>query len=304
MYRPEKIIDSHVHLVTSVTQQARLEAMSQLDERLRRAYYERWQQSLASRNEQGPEEKPSDVMSVAARWEQELDRAGIAKAVFFTSTDTHQEIVRFRALKPERFIGYLSFNPTDPQNAEVLDGHVRADGIRGLKLYPMARFFHVNDPACFPVYEVCQEYHLPVVVHFGLSISALHDLSYGNPLELSAPALRFPGVNWIIPHFGTGLFREALLVAAQYSNVFIDTSSSNNWVRYHDVPLTLEDVFRRTYDALGPKRILFGTDSSFFPRGFRDNILEQQLDIWNTIGLSRPEIDDIFCGNIEALLRM
>jgi predicted TIM-barrel fold metal-dependent hydrolase len=303
MYRPAKIVDSHIHLVTNVTQQARLETMSRLDERLQRAYHERWQQSLSARKEQGPEGSPEDVVSVADRWERELDRAAIAKAVFFTSTDTHQEVVRFRSLKPERFIGYLSFNPTEPQNAEILDRHVREDGIRGLKLYPMARFFHVNDPACFPVFEVCQAYRLPVVVHFGLSISALHDLSYGNPLELAAAALRFPGINWIIPHFGTGLFREALLVTAQYSNVFIDTSSSNNWIQYCERPLTLEEVFRRTYEALGPKRILFGTDSSFFPRGFRHNILEQQLGIWDSIGLSPGEIDDIFCGNIEALLR-
>jgi predicted TIM-barrel fold metal-dependent hydrolase len=166
----------------------------------------------------------------------------------------------------------------------------------------MAQHFKVNDPACFQVYQVCQDHRLPVIIHFGLSINATHDLSYGNPLDLSTPALRFPGVKWIIPHFGTGLFRETLLVAAQYGNVFIDTSSSNDWIKYSPYELTHKDLFRRTYESLGSKRIIFGSDSSFFPRGFRKKILDQQLKICNELGFSSREVDDIFHGNIATIL--
>jgi predicted TIM-barrel fold metal-dependent hydrolase len=168
----------------------------------------------------------------------------------------------------------------------------------------MKRHFHVNDPACFPVYEVCQEKQIPVLIHFGLSISATHDLSYGHPLDLSSPALRFPVVKWVIPHFGTGFFREMLLLAAQYSNIYIDTSSSNAWIRHSPYPLTLKDLFERTYETVGAKRIIFGTDSSFFPRGFRTNILEEQLRVCNELGFKEDEIDDIFCHNIEKILRL
>ena len=36
----------------------------------------------------------------------------------------------------------------------------------------------------------------------------------------------------IIPHFGAGLFREALMVADLCPNVLLDTSSSNGWIKY------------------------------------------------------------------------
>ena len=51
-------------------------------------------------------------------------------------------------------------------------------------------------------------------------------------------------------------------------NVYLDTSSSNSWMRYEEAHLDLRTVFRRALDVAGPQRLLFGTDSSFFPRGW------------------------------------
>ena len=204
--------------------------------------------------------------------------------------------------RPQRFIGYLTFDPRNEKNAALLETKVREGVIRGLKLYPMALGFRVNDPSCAPVYRVCDQCRLPVIIHFGLSINATHDLSCGNVLDLAAPALRFPAAKWIIPHFGAGFLRESLLLAAQYTNVFIDTSSSNNWVRYSFPELSVSGLFQRTYEALGARRMIFGSDSSFFPRGYRTRILEEQLQICNELGFSEAEIDDIFCQNIENIL--
>jgi len=302
MYRPARIIDSHIHLITDHTHRASLQRLSALDQELRLAYRERWKDSLGSRNESPPEREPRDVLTVAAMWEKELDRAGIEKAVFFTNMQNDDEIGRFVARNPERFIGYGTLNPTLEGETELWKNQSGTDRIKGLKLYPMAQRYRVNDPACFPVFKICRENNLAVLIHFGLSINATHDLSFGNPLDLSTPALMFPSVSWIIPHFGTGFLREALLVAAQYRNVFIDTSSSNNWTRYASTELTEKELFKRTYEALGSKKIIFGTDSSFFPRGFRSERLEHQLVLCNDLGFSDLEIDDIFCSNIERIL--
>ena len=71
-----------------------------------------------------------------------------------------------------------------------------------------------------------------------------------------------------MPHFGAGYFREALMLADLCSNVYLDTSSTNSWMRYQAAHLTLRTVFRHALDVAGPERLLFGTDSSFFPRGW------------------------------------
>ena len=57
------------------------------------------------------------------------------------------------------------------------------------------------------------------------------------------------------------------MVADLCPNVLLDTSSSNGWIKYQP-GLTLADVFRQALAVVGPDRLLFGSDSSFFPRGW------------------------------------
>jgi len=53
----------------------------------------------------------------------------------------------------------------------------------------------------------------------------------------------------IVPHFGAGPLREALMVADLCSNVLLDTSSSNGWIKYTP-GLTLPAVFRQALAVL------------------------------------------------------
>jgi hypothetical protein len=104
----------------------------------------------------------------------------------------------------------------------------------------------------------------------------------------------------ILPHFGAGFFREALMAADQSPNIYLDTSSTNSWIRYHP-GLTLDAVFRQALDVLGPDRLLFGTDSSFFPRGWQRPIFELQQQALDRIGVDRDSQDKIFGGNFHKL---
>ena len=97
----------------------------------------------------------------------------------------------------------------------------------------------------------------------------------------------------MIPHFGAGMLREALMLADCCPNVYLDTSSSNSWIKY--IPgLTLERVFKTALDVAGPDRLLFGTDSSFFPRGWQRVIYDQQRTALNAIGVSPEAQKKIF----------
>ena len=58
------------------------------------------------------------------------------------------------------------------------------------------------------------------------------DMRYSNPIDLHAVALRHPELNFVVPHFGAGYFREALMLADLCPNVYLDTSSSNGWMRF------------------------------------------------------------------------
>jgi predicted TIM-barrel fold metal-dependent hydrolase len=110
----------------------------------------------------------------------------------------------------------------------------------------------------------------------------------------------FPQVPFIVPHFGAGMLREAFMAADTCGNVHFDTSSSNNWVRYTP-GLTLEAVFRDALQVAGPSRLLFGTDSSFFPRGWQRAIYDAQQRIVEKLGIGAADRDKIFGLNFERL---
>ncbi len=104
----------------------------------------------------------------------------------------------------------------------------------------------------------------------------------------------------MIPHFGAGLFREALMAADAAPNILLDTSSSNGWMRYHH-GLTLSDVFARALDVVGPGRLLFGTDSSFFPRGWQRGLFDAQRDVLERLGLDAASQAQVFGGNFARV---
>ena len=104
----------------------------------------------------------------------------------------------------------------------------------------------------------------------------------------------------VIPHFGAGMLREALMLAHCCPNVHLDTSSSNSWIRYTP-GLTLEHVFKTALDVVGPDRLLFGTDSSFFPRGWNGEVYQRQTVALKSIGVGDDAQKAIFHGNFARL---
>jgi len=82
-------------------------------------------------------------------------------------------------------------------------------------------------------------------------------------------------------------------------NVLLDTSSSNSWMRYEG--LDLKAVFRRVLEVAGPSRILFGTDSSFFPRGWNYEVYEAQTRALLDLGISSSDARLILERNLADL---
>jgi len=64
-----------------------------------------------------------------------------------------------------------------------------------------------------------------------LGLPSHFDMRFSNPIDLHAVALSFPHLPFVIPHFGAGYFREALMVADMCPNIYFDTSSSNQWMK-------------------------------------------------------------------------
>ncbi len=257
----------------------------------------------------GWEVPPKDPRELGGRWVEELDRWGIERQVLFASKLNDAEFLTAAIQAyPHRLIGYVMIDPTQSDARDQTRYSFHILGMKGVTLFPALHHFHASDETVYPIYEEAAAVEAPVFVHFGLlkipifqklGIPDNVDLSFSDPLDLKKPAGDFPDVNFIIPHFGCGRFEEALRVASEFKNVYFDTSSSNSWIQ---PPLDLKQVFSKSLEVLGSERLIFGTDSSFFPRGWRKDIFEQQYQILNSLQLSEREKGLIFGGNIARIL--
>jgi predicted TIM-barrel fold metal-dependent hydrolase len=71
---------------------------------------------------------------------------------------------------------------------------------------------------------------------------------------------------------------------------------------YEPSPVDLPTVFKRALAVVGSRRLLFGTDSSFFPRGWNADVFYAQVNALLEIGASEEQARAIFGGNLRRLL--
>ncbi len=251
---------------------------------------------------------PHEPEKLAAAWVHELDRHGVFAAALIASVPGDEgSVIAAAHAFPNRFFAYAMVNPralTAGLPAAFAAVHVAC-------LFPAMHGYSIQDDCVRPVFEWAQSHRRAVFVHCGvlsvgvrkkLGLPSLFDMRLSNPVDLHAVALRYPEVPIIVPHFGAGYLREALMLADQCANVYLDTSSSNQWMRYQATHLTLREVFRHALEVAGPKRLLFGTDSSFFPRGWHHAIFEDQAKALYEIGTSEADARAIFGENLLRIL--
>jgi predicted TIM-barrel fold metal-dependent hydrolase len=253
----------------------------------------------------------TDPVELGRRWVEEMNKHGVARMMMITSWLWDEEATaRAAHAFPDRMSGYVMIDPTQPI-AEIRARVAVTDlGLKGITLFPAMHNFRASEPKAYTIYRVAAHAGVPVFIHFGLLKIAIReklglvskfDLRLSNPLDLQIPAKDFPETPFIIPHFGGGFFQETLMLASQCPNVHVDTSSSNDWTKLMPYPLTLKDVFARTLDVLGPDRILFGSDSTAFPKGWRKDIFTTQAEIVDQLGCSEEEKRKIFGGNATRI---
>ena len=257
---------------------------------------------------------PGSPIALAQRWINEMDVHKISRVALIASVPGDEDSVATAvAAHPDRFVGQFMLDPTQDDAVERTERALTDLGLCGICLFPAMHHYSLDDDCVSRIASVASaKKHATLFVHCGvlsvgirkkLGLPNNFDVRLGDPLAIVPLALRFPDLPIIIPHFGAGFFREALIAADLCSNIYLDTSSSNNWIKYH-TNVTLTDVFQQVLDILGPDRLLFGSDSSFFPRGWQKPIFESQQAVLQEIDADLYATQRIFYENFERIFAL
>ena len=180
-----------------------------------------------------------------------------------------------------RLTGLGTLHPdSEDQRADVQ--HLVDLGLRGVKLHPDIQQFKIDDYRCLKIYELCEEFGLPILMHTG---DKRYDFSNTNRL---IPILEtYTNLTIIGAHLGGwSLWEEASLELAGTPNLYVDCSSTMAWV-----PLDKTAEIIRRY---GADRVLFGTDYPMWHP-------KDEVRMFFELGLSDDEMKLILSENVKKV---
>jgi predicted TIM-barrel fold metal-dependent hydrolase len=199
----------------------------------------------------------------------EMDDAGVDKSVIFgvdwaygvtgepkvRNREQNRYLADYAKEYPGRFIPLAALDPRRPDVIQQATEAIEEWGMKGFKLMPSAGFMP-NDPLCFPFYEKCAEWNVPIMFHSG---GLEFNWQYSSPNLIASAAEEFPQVKMIMAHAGLESWEQCRLACAALPNVYMDLS-----IRQFDYQINKEKFYgwlRDMIDWTGPWKILFATDA-------------------------------------------
>jgi predicted TIM-barrel fold metal-dependent hydrolase len=167
---------------------------------------------------------------------------------------------------PDRFIPFAFVNPALGQEAHDELDRALVAGARGVKLHAWLHDYRLLD--AFAILQRAEAAGLPVIAHLGL----------GPPDDVEAVLDRCPKLKLVLAHGGVPHFERLWRLPRVRFDVALRA-------------LVSESTVRRMIEAVGPDRVLFGSDA---PAGIRDGG-GHRYDLM-------PLPDRAMGDNLEALL--
>jgi predicted TIM-barrel fold metal-dependent hydrolase len=192
-------------------------------------------------------------------------------------------------------ISYLQYRQ---QDLRELADFLASGLIKGLKLYPGYEPFYPHDQRLRVVYELAEEFHVPVMIHSGDTYSPKGKIKYSHPLEVDEVAVDFPNVNFVICHLGNPWLVDCMEVVYKNKNVYADISGlilgafTEAFEDYMEEQI--QEVILYAGDAT---RLLYGTDWPICS-------MKSYVDFMQQLKLSDTDRHAILYENARRLFRL
>ena len=167
----------------------------------------------------------------------------------------------------------------------------------GMKLYPGYEPFYPHDRRYNKVYDLCEQYSIPVMLHTG-DVMESGVLEYATPLHVDRLAASRPELKIIMCHMGNPWQLDAAAVTFKNQNVYADTAG----LFYQKLNKHAKFFLHRKIEEFvhwneKGEKLVFGSD-------WPVTSVKDTISLINSLHFSKKEKHLIFCGNARKLFRL
>lgn len=295
------IIDTHIHVWSFPVLEEHGHKIESTEDLLafRTRYPDLYERTLT--------ESPVDNSDVLV---QQMDQYGIDRAIVQARPGevTNDQVAESVRKHPDRLFGLFRIGhdqeaaheyvedtgPIREAAPEHIDYCVNDLGMIGMGEMFVRAFTRELDPELIakdlkPVMDAIAKHNIPIQIPTAWT-QFPGGLIYGEPIWTDEIACRYPDTPVILTKMGRGLqyyFDTAMVVAMRNSNV------------YFDVVGTKSEHLRQAIDAIGSKRIMFGSDWSATWRWIKNpvDLYTMRLNVLEKANLTDEEREDILWRN-------
>lgn len=155
----------------------------------------------------------------------------------------------------------ISYNHYRQRDLRELADFLEAGLVKGLKLYPGYEPFYPHDRRLQVVYDLAEEFDVPVMFHSGDTYSPKGKVKYSHPIEIDEVAVDHPNVKFVICHLGNPWLTDCMELVYKNANVYADISGLVLGEFTETFEDYMKDEIRDVILYAGDhKRFLYGTD--------------------------------------------
>ena len=248
----------------------------------------------------------------AVSLEQSLDRlqtamqdAGVSYSLVLTSyivsahrPSTAQVVKAIETIPSLGVVAGISYLNYRQRDLRELADFLSAGLVKGLKLYPGYEPFYPHDPRLKVVYDLAEEFEVPVMIHTGDTYTPRGKLKYAHPLEVDEVAVDHPNVKLVICHLGNPWLVDCMEVVYKNQNVYADFSG----LILGEFTEAFEDYMEEQIGEVilyagEPRKFLYGSDWPICS-------MKSYVEFVRQLRLSAPDLQAIMYENSRQLFRL
>ncbi len=210
--------------------------------------------------------------------------------------DTLADIIK----EDKRFfsMGVINIFQDIDKQIKKLKNLITSKKIVAIKLFPGHDPFYPNDKRCCPVYELCVEHDIPVVVHTGINAGNTDCAKYNDPKYLVEMVKKYKKLKLVIAHFFWPQMEYCYELTKNFKNIYYDTSAmadpdivkaSGGWDKI--VGLLKKTVFKKS------DNVVFGTDWPMCP-------VDKHIQLIKNMNLNKQIEEKVFFLNAVNLYKL